>query len=447
MKKIYIVGIGGIGISAIARYYKQIGYEVFGSDKTSSKLTETLQSEWIQITIGENPDLIDKSFEQLIYSEAIPETQPERQKAEQLWIQTFSYPQSVGNIANKTFFIAIAGTHGKSTTTSMTSLVLKNSTKNFTSIVGTLLTEFWGKNFFHRFNWHENENKEYFVLEACEYKRSFLNYSPDILAITNIELDHLDYYKDEADYISAFASAIKNIKSWGYVILNKNEKNSASLANIRDDIHYIWIDNSQYIFEETMHIFPQMHLQLHGDHILFDAKIAYIVGKILELENKQILESLENYKGVWRRMERVGYTQNDNLVISDYAHHPTEIQKTLSSLQTTFPDQKILTIFQPHQYSRTLELLDDFIHSFTETDILIIPDIYESRDSEEDKQKINTQKFVDFIRHSEKYNGQGFKNTISLLEEFEEKHEKWELVIILMWAGNVDNLREDIVKK
>ncbi|MDP5039244.1 MAG: Mur ligase family protein, partial [Candidatus Gracilibacteria bacterium] len=299
MKKIYIIGIGGIGISGIARYYNENGYEVFGSDKTNSELIKKLKSEGIDIIIGEDENRIDNNYEKIIYTEAVPKIQSELKKAIILNLKLLTYPESLAEIANQKKLIAVAGTHGKSTTTSLISIMMKNSSIGINSLVGSLLKEFDGKNTYF------SESK-YFCLEACEYKRSFLRYDPYIGVITNIEIDHLDYYKNLDDYISAFKEFQNNIVKGGYLIIDKNCKNSIKLYNLREDINYILIDNNRFIINGKEIVFEKINLKIPGNHILFDAKIAYIVGYILGLEKNSIIKSLESYNGIWRRSEIVG---------------------------------------------------------------------------------------------------------------------------------------------
>ncbi|MGE4443637.1 MAG: UDP-N-acetylmuramate--L-alanine ligase [Candidatus Altimarinota bacterium] len=438
MKKIYVIGVGGIGISGIARYYNENGYQVFGSDKTDSELIATLQNEGIDIIIGENSERIDTSFEKIIYTEAVPKSQSELQKAIQMGIITYTYPEALAEIANKKKLISIAGTHGKSTTTSMTSLVLKNSNTNVNALVGSLLKEFDGKNVFF-------SKSEYFVLEACEYKRSFLHYKPYIGVITNIDLDHLDYYKNLEDYISAFEEYANNIVNGGYLIIDGNDKNSLELLGKRNDITYITVYDEKFESSDTKinGLFPKLSLNIPGKHIEFDAKLAFVVGKIIGIDEAKIQENLENYNGIWRRSEMIGQTENNNFLMSDYGHHPTEISLNLEALKKKYFDKQIVTIFQPHQYSRTLELLEDFKNCFSDSDILIIPDIYESRDSEEDKAKINAEKLVEYVNHPNKIFGDGFENTLKIIEKLDSEH-PGKLLFILQGAGNIDDLRYDI---
>lgn len=437
--KVYIIWIWWIWISAIARYYLANSYTVYWSDKTSSQLINKLKEEWAYINIWESPEIITKDFDLVIYTEAVPQNQSEILKAKELWLKLLTYPESIANIAKDKKLITIAWTHWKSTTTSLTSLVLKNSEIDFTSIVWTILKEFDNKNFFHRRDW---QGDEYFVLEACEYKRSFLNYKPTVWVITNIELDHLDYYKDLDDYISSFKSYLDNIVSWWFAILNWDDINCNKLVWLRKDINYIEVFEDVFSYNGQLIPFPIIDIKIPWEHILFDAKIAYIIWHMIWINDFKILESLENYSWVWRRMELIWNTVHNNILMSDYGHHPTEISLTLKAIKDNNIDKKILTIFQPHQYSRTFELIEDFKNCFKNTDKLIIPNIYESRDSKEDKEKINTEKFVNLINHDDIINWKWIDNTIKLIEEY-DKQNSWS-IILLMWAWNVDDIRNKI---
>lgn len=437
--KIYIIWIGWIWISAIARYYMTQSYTVYWSDITNSELITDLQNEWVNVIIWERAELIDKSFDLVIYTEAIPNNQSELIKAKELWLKVLTYPQSLANIANSKKLITIAWTHWKSTTTSLASLVLKKSNIDFTSVVWTLLKEFDNKNFFNRRN---NWEEEYFILEACEYKRSFINYKPTVWIITNIELDHLDYFKDLKDYISAFEEYINNIIPGWFAILNWNDKNCKKLIWLRNDINYIEVYENYFLHNGQQIQFPIIDMKIPWKHILFDAKVAYIIWYMIGIDNETIVKSLEEYNWVWRRMERIWTTVHNNILMSDYGHHPTEISLTLQSIKNSNIDKKILTIFQPHQYNRTLELLEDFKNCFEYTDELIIPNIYESRDTVKDKEKINSKKLVEFINHKKKSDWKWLVNTLKLIEEFDKNNTQ--AIIILMGAWDVDNLRYKI---
>jgi len=434
--KIYIIWIGWILMSAIARYYNEHWYQVLWSDSTDSELVQALVNEWIDIIIGADDSRIDNTFEKVIYTEAIPHTQMEIQKSNQLSIPMMTWPEAISKLSEDKKLIAIAGTHGKSTTTSLCSILLQNSDFWVNAIVWTLLKEFNNKNSYF-------SESEYFTVEACEYNRSFLNYSPYIWIITNIEIDHLDYYKDLEDYISAFKDFIDNIKTWWYLIINWEDENCKKLIWLRNDITYIEVYQNYFILNNQEVFFPEINMQIPWNHILFDAHLTYCLWQILWLESVNITKSLELYKWVWRRMEYIGQTKSGNILMSDYWHHPTEIKLTLQSIKEKYKDKTLLTVFQPHQYNRTIELLKWFKTSFIDTDILVIPNIYESRDSIKDKENMSTDILLDNIIHDKKYNVQWLEWVVKIIESYEVDN-KSNSIILLLWAGDVDNLRYKI---
>lgn len=442
MQKVYFIWIWWIWISAVARYYNQNWWQVFWSDKYDSELITTLKSEWMNIIIWENLERISNEIDLVIFTEAVPNTQTEIIKARWLWIKTISYPESLALITNDKKLIAISWSHWKSTTTSMISIMLKNSSSWVNAVIWTILKEFDNKNAYF-------SSSEYFVIEACEYKRSFLNYSPYIGIITNIDLDHLDYYNDLEDYESAFSDFISNIKSGGYAILNASCISSMKFYGLRTDINYILINENDFLildinWNKEITKFPKFSLQIPWEHIKYDAKITYVVWYILNLNNKEIINSLENYTWVWRRSEIVWTTVNWNILMSDYWHHPTEISLTLDAIKEKYSDKKLFVVFQPHQYNRTLNLIEWFKNCFKSADTLVIPNIYESRDSIEDKNKLDTKKLVELINHPNKSDWLWLENTLKLIQEYDKENPN-SSIILLQWAWNVDNLRYQII--
>lgn len=436
-KKVYIIWIWWIWVSWIARYYNHIWWSVYWSDSTNSELIENLKKEKIDIFIWERNDFIGSNIDLVIYTEAIPKNNKELQIALELGIKTLTYPEALALIANDKKLIAISGSHWKSTTTSMISILMQNSSLKINTIVWSLLKEFGGKNSYF-------SDSEYFSIEACEYKRSFLKYTPYIWVITNIDLDHLDYYKDLEDYMSAFESFINNIKIWWYVLINWYDNSSLKLVGKRKNINYVVVCDDYYevINNELIEKYkiPDFSLKIPGKHILFDAKIAYTVWKIVWLDDDLIISSLKNYNGIWRRSEIVWETLNWNILMSDYGHHPTEIKLNLEALKDKYKNKEILCIFQPHQYNRTLELLEDFKESFLNCDLLIVPNIYKSRDTLEDMWKINWESFLNYINHNNKIFWDGFDNTLEIIKKL-DKNNPNKYLFILQWAWDIDNLR------
>ncbi len=451
-KKLYCIGIGGIGVSALARYYLSLWWEVLWSDKSSSHNIENLIAEWCNVIIWEDDTRILEDLDLVIHTEAIPESQSELKQAKNLKLSIQKYNQALASVVNGRKLIAIAWTHGKSTTTSLTSQILQNSDTNFLAIIGTLLKEFDGKNF------HTQGDPEYAVIEACEYKEHFLAYRPSVAVITNIEYDHADYFKTQKHYLETFEKFIGNIIPGGFCIMCDDDPNCQKLLWKRTDITYISVSHEGFTIiepslnslprgetklQDTLYTFPEIDMKIPGDHVLFDAKLAYIVGHMIWVSDESIIKTLWEYSWVWRRMEIVWMTENGNQLMSDYGHHPTEIEVTLKALKEWYPDKKTFVIFQPHQYSRTLELLDGFKEAFIDADSVIIPNIYESRDSEADKKKIDTSKLVEAINHKQVFDGEWFENTLELIKEYDKSYPA-SSVILLLWAWDVDNLRDKI---
>jgi UDP-N-acetylmuramate--alanine ligase len=481
-KHLHVIGIWGIGVSALARYYRYLWYSVSWSDWADLPFLDTLRSEGFTISIGHSAENLSDSTDLVIYSEAIitkpdltPAEQiysnPELAKARDLRIRHLSYPVALGEVFDAKQGIAITGSHGKSTTTAMTTIMLANEYRDnptieipdegaFTymptapgcsAIIGTQVPQLGNTNFYSE---PHNDN---FVIEACEYKRSFLQYHPYITVITNIDLDHLDYYQSLEDYVSAFQSLVDQTS--GFVIISADDENSQRLVIpeerkivVGKEITYFprveeMIDGEKkiYTIDKTMPI-PEMNLQVPGEHLLHDAHLAYTVGKLLGMSDEIIVAKLESYKGSWRRSEIIRTTQNGNILMSDYGHHPNEIRPTLRAIREKYSDKKLFVVFQPHQYSRTRELLQEFATSFSDTDHLIIPDIYFSRDRKEDVEWMTMERLVTEISAHQPniINGEWLENTAKLIQEYDRENPD-SSIILLLGAGDVDGLRYEIL--
>lgn len=365
---------------------------------------------------------------------------PEVLRAKSLGIKTLTYPEALAEIVNIKKCIAITGTHGKSTTTAMLGVILAGSKVGSSVVVGTKVPQLNNSNFYF-------EDSPYFTIEACEYKRAFLAYHPFITVITNIDLDHLDYYRDLEDYISAFQSLINQTS--GYVIYDMDNENAQKLDFSQTKAKPIRVNHKGYYNsltptalrgaspkgrgEEGFVLFPPMNLQVPGDHLLFDAKLAFVVGEILKLDTTYIIKKLESYTGCWRRSEIIRTTKNGNILMSDYGHHPTEIHLTLDAIAEKYAHKKLFVIFQPHQHSRTRELLHDFEIAFDAVDSLIIPDIYFSRDSDEDVAYMTTERFVETLknRYSFIQNGNGLRNTLESIQKYDRENPNSSIILLL----------------
>lgn len=375
--KYYFIGIGGIGVSAVAQYFLAQGNEVFGSDLAKSEITEMLEKKGIKIFIGENDakNITETMPDIVAYSPAVLPDNPELQKAKDLNIICKSSPELLGEITKEKYTIAICGSHGKSTTASMLALVLKDAKLDPTVIIGTKVKELGDSNF--RYG-----KSQYLIIEADEYKRSFLNHWPKIIVLTNIEIDHLDYFKDLDDLKSAYKDFIAKLPENGWLILNNSvpiEFDQKNSIRYRDEI--------------------KLNLQVAGKYNQENANACLQVAKILEIDEKQAIESLQNYKGAWRRLEEKVVELNGKKVIqiSDYGHHPTQLVETVKGIKEKYPDKHIVCVYQPHQYQRTLFFYDRFLEGIKQcqkmTDEFILTDIYDvaGREDVEAKSKVSAQ--------------------------------------------------------
>jgi UDP-N-acetylmuramate--alanine ligase len=413
-KNIFFIGIGGIGMSALACMLKSHGINVSGSDSSNSKVTDNLIKEGIEVFIGHEKKHIENDFNAVIYTLAISNDNPELQKAKELNIPLFTYAEFLGKVSNDYKTIAVSGTHGKTTTTAMIAKVLEEGGLSPNVIVGSLLVD-KGTNFV-------KGESDLFVVEACEYKRSFLNLSPWILVITNIEEDHLDYYKDLADIQNAFKVLAMKVPKEGFIITDTEDQN---IKPVLEGVAASIIDYKKYI--------PNYDLNVSGEHNLKNSACALALAKILNVSEEQSKTSLVNFKGTWRRFEFKGEMKNGAIVYDDYAHHPTEILATLNGLKSKFSNKKIVAFFQPHLYSRTKSLLNDFGKSFKDADMVYVLPIYAAREEFDDS--ISNSILKDKILE----NGTN-SNILNNLEEINSKMEELgdsDTVFITLGAGDI----------
>ncbi len=424
IKKIYCIGIGGIGVSALARMMHSQGKKVGGSDREETLITKMLQDKGIEVLIGQNADNITSDIDLVIYTPAVGVGNPEFDKAQKLKIPMLSYPEALGVISEGMFTIAISGCHGKTTTTAMIWKVLSDTKKSPTIIVGSLLNE--GKTNFI------GGTSDLFVVEACEYKRSFLHLNPNILVITNIDNDHLDYYKDLADIQSAFRELAQKVPKDGFIVTNPNDP---LVAPVLKGIHACVIDYTQY--DDTL-----FHLKVPGAHNISNAKaaLAAVSAASLDISSEAAQKALQNFTGTWRRFEYKGKTKNGALVYDDYGHHPTEIKAMLKAAKESSPDKKIIVVFQPHLYSRTKLLLSEFSKSFGDADEVIILPIYAAR--EDGYEGINSEILAQEIKKNNKNTHffDSFEKTVAYLK----KNTKTEDLILTMGAGDIYKVAEQL---
>jgi len=404
----HLLGIGGIGLSAIARMLALQGKKVSGSDSAKSEITDDLEKLGVKIYIGQKAENVPRDTEVVIYTIAIRDDNPEMIQARKIeserGVVCVSYPEALGKLSKNMFTIAISGTHGKTTTTAMIGHIMGKAGLDPTIIVGSKMLSLTEKS---ESNFLAGKSK-YLVVEACEYKRSFLNLTPQILVITNIDADHLDYYKDLDDIKSAFKEL--------------EEKMPAGSRVVRDT--------------DYMKVYVPIDLLVPGEHNILDARAAIKAVESLGISNEKAAEYLKDFKGTWRRLEYKG-EKDGNVFYDDYAHHPAEIKASLSALKTKYPDKELVCVFEPHQQSRTKLLFDDFVDSLKIADQAFIAPIFITR--EKDDGETTNKKLAEAIGSS--------AFAIENVEELKIKithHQK--LCVVLMGAGNIYKWTPELLK-
>ncbi len=412
IKKVHFIGIGGVGISAIARLMYVSGKTVTGSDKSISHITDQLSTLGIEIFIGQDEKNIKTDVDLVIHTIAIPENNPELIQARLHNIETKTYPQMLALISKNMFTVALSGTHGKTTTTAMLANICTNALLDPTVIVGSLMKDTASNLVVGQSN--------YFIVEACEYRRSFLNLYPTILAITNIDTDHLDYYKNLADIQSAFRELAFRVPKTGAIICNPNDPNLIPVLK----------DLSCTIIDYTLHINLHRTLKIPGLHNHQNAAVAHAIAHFLTIDDSVVENSLAQFNGTWRRFDFHGQTKNKALLYDDYAHHPTEIKATLQGLKEMYPHMRCVVFFQPHLFSRTKSLLKEFSESFTLADEIYILPIYASR--EEFDPSITSEMLSNKISGKKAFFIKNFDDARDRIQEFDKN-----TVIITMGAGDI----------
>ena len=454
--KIHLIGIGGIGVSALAQYYLAKGHQVGGSDLVASEITDFLKNppshkasegrgKGVKIFIGHSANNITKDIDLVVYSPAVKKDNLELKRAKQLKIKLQSYPEALGDLTKEYYTIAVAGAHGKSTTTSMIALVLTAAGLDPTVIVGTKLKEFGNSNF--RFG-----ESKILVIEACEYDSSFLYYLPKITVITNVDKEHLDYFKTFSNIKKAFKKFIMRLLSDGFLVFNKDDANIPTFENP----NFKTIDYSQ---NQTESAKLKKILKIPGQHNILNALATLQVARILAIPDKVIFKALSEFNGTWRRFEIKSGKANKKAitVISDYAHHPNEIIATFQAAREKYAKKKIWCVFQPHQHQRTHYLFSDFVKVFRQAPIdnIIITDIYDvagreiptsSRTHDKIGAKINKVTSEKLVEKINTPRSTGRKNVFYLpIDELEfnikENIESGE-VLIIMGAGDIYKLAD-----
>jgi len=417
-KKIHFIGIGGIGMSALARFFLHDKKVVSGSDRERSIITDALEKEGVTFFAEQSASNISADSDLIIYTEAMPADHPEMLAAKALGAPMMNYFAALGLVANEYYLIAVSGTHGKTTTTAMLTDVLEEAGLDPTAIIGSLRSK-TGRNF-------RAGKSKYAVVEACEYKRDFLYLKPDVLVITNIELDHVDYYKDLSDVQSAFKDFADTVPEEGFIITDSSSENlKPVLAAVKAQV----VDYRQFIDLD-------LTLRAPGIHNQMNAAAVQGVASTLSLSQEEVKKTLENFAGTWRRFEYKGDFVNDNGKVSvydDYAHHPTAIKVTIAGMREKYPGRPLTVVFQSHTYTRTAEFFDEFAKALAKADRVFLLPIYAAR--EENVSGVSSEKLAEKIEE-QGTKATGFITNGAATLEIKKTAVAGEVVLV-MGAGNV----------
>jgi len=437
---IYFVGIGGIGMSALARYFKSKAVAVSGYDKTETVLTKQLVSEGIKIHYEDNIELIDKDAQLIVYTPAVPKDHKELKYFKDNNYTVVKRSDVLGAITNSSFNICVAGTHGKTTTSTMVAHILQDSGYGCNAFLGGIAVNY-NSNFW-------SSEKNVCVVEADEYDRSFLKLSPDVAIITAMDPDHLDIYGTAENVEQAFIDFSARVKEGGLLLSKFDLKRSDELKaskhlsyhfnNDKADVYAanIKMNNGSYQFDVRTKgwILNDVVLNMGGMHNIENMVAAIAVAHNLKIEDEKIKAAVSSFKGVKRRFEYI-VKKEKVIYIDDYAHHPDELRALLTGAKKLFPDKKCTIIFQPHLFSRTKDFADGFAETLSLADEIILLPIYPAR--ELPMEGVNSEMILSKMTNKN-------RKVLSKTEILDwVKNNKTEL-LITAGAGDIDTLVEPI---
>ena len=429
-KHIYFLGIGGIGMSSLALYVLNENKVVGGYDKVKSEITDTLISQGATINFNDEFKIIPKSFLDkentlIVYTPAIPLSNKQFVFFKKSGFTIMKRSELLGEISRDKFCIAIAGTHGKTTTSSILSHILFDNNLNFTSFVGGISENY-------NTNLIQNGN-EIILVEADEFDRSFLTLNPNIACVTSIDADHLDIYENEVELKKSFNQFKNNIKKDGVLFVNDQIPMNGMTYGFNSNSNY-FISNYR-VDDEVAHFdinfkksIISIQFKMQGKHNALNALVAFAIGNFLGIDSDDIQKSLSTFKGVKRRFSYI--LKSPRVIIDDYAHHPTEIDAVQKSVKEMYPGKKITAVFQPHLYTRTRDFMDQFAESLSEFDEIILTDIYPAR--EQPIKNINSQALLKKIKNNRKLISKK-SNLSSCLKNSKSD------VFVIMGAGDISD--------
>jgi UDP-N-acetylmuramate--alanine ligase len=431
-QNIYFLGIGGIGMSALARYFYQKGCEVSGYDKTPSPLTKRLEEEGILIHYDDNPDLIPDNVDFVVLTPAIPNDSLELNYLRERNVRIIKRAEVLGDISRQCRSVAVAGSHGKTTVTALVTHLLNYAGKKMSAFVGGIAKNIDSNVIIG------DENDEIVVMEADEFDRSFLQLNPYISIVTSIDADHLDIYGDKEQLDEGFSQFVNKTMPEGVVIYN-------SALNIKTDRkHLTYGFNDADVMARDIRIengmtkfsvvtkegleYGEYEMQLFGRHNVMNAMSAIITCFQLHVDMKTVREGLAAFKGVQRRFD-IRFRNDEVCYIDDYAHHPEEIKASLRAVRDIYPERELTLIFQPHLFSRTRDFMNEFAEALSLADRLLLMEIYPAREKPIDG--ITSSVLLEKVRCKEKQ--------ICSKEELVDTIRKMKPELIMtMGAGDID---------
>ncbi|MEI7512124.1 MAG: UDP-N-acetylmuramate--L-alanine ligase [Candidatus Uhrbacteria bacterium] len=465
LKHVYLVGIGGINMSAVAKLLKRAGVLVSGSDTKESELTDELEAMGIRVSISQQKENVPEACDLVVYSSAVPVTNPERMEASRRNIRQITNFRFLGEWYANHRVLLVTGTHGKSTTTAMTGLILEACHQDPTVIVGSRVPSYPLGNI--RFG-----EGELVLIEGDEYAKHFLEFTPYAIVINNIELDHTDIFPDEAAIVDTFRELLSRVQNGGIVIANADDARVSTLiGRERSELESRGIRIRTFGFgshadcriedlvvRDGMQVFQvrdgehrpvKAELAVPGRMNAQNAMAALTLISTLGIPQAEAVPALSQYHGIWRRFELIA-NKNEILVISDYGHHPTAVAATLDAAKSFYPGRRLVLCFQPHHKKRTRDLFLDFVPCFDRADQLLLSEIYDVAGREEVGESITSRDLQDaVIRHDAE---RGTQRSVEYAPDPEEALtilKRWKRsgdIILVMGAGDIYSIAKQILK-
>ncbi len=450
--RFHLVGVGGSGMSGLARLLQGIGSEVSGSDATGGAVVDGLRELGFDIWVGCLPDRIQGKDGYVIRSAAVPQSDPEVQECVRRGFTSLLYAEAVGRLSEGRRTLAIAGTHGKTTTTGLTVAALRGAGVDPSHLIGGEVPELGG-------NGHGGRDQE-FVVEACEFNRSFHNLRPFGAAILNVDHDHFDCYPSNEDLVDAFAGYLARVRPGGTALLEESVPR-AVLASLRNDVSILTVGSGLFSDIRAVEVgedlgrfsftpivlgkrLPRIQLALSGRHNMHNALFALGLAHVAGADLDRAAQGIASFAGVRRRFE-LHTSGNGDTLVNDYAHHPAEIRAVIDAARRRFPGRRLLVAFQPHQHQRTLALLPEFAAALAQADYSVIADIYGARESAEMKAAVSARDLVGAIRDlgAASEGGGGVTDLPNVVGSL---HRPGDLVMVL-GAGDIDKALEGILAR